>query len=493
MSPHSTVLIFAAVLAASAGDHPQWGDAWSRNMISTETGLAGSFDVKSSSNIRWRAALGTESHSSPVVAGGSVLIGTNNGRPRDPKHEGDRGVLMCFEESSGKLQWQLVVPKRTEDQYFDWPGSGMSSPATVEGDRVYMVTNRGELVCLDLKGLTNGNDGPFKEEGRHMTPAELPAMDPGPLDADILWILDLTKEAGIWSHDAAHSSILIRGNHLYLNTGTGVDNTHKRIRTPDAPSLVVVDKAGGSLLAREREGIAPNIFHASWSSPSMADVKGNPFIFFSGGNGILYAFEPLGSGTSPGAPGTLKKAWQYDPDPTAPKTGVHIYNQNRQEGPSIVHGMPVCHDGRIYLAGGGDLWWGKTESWLQCIDAAAGTKLWSLPLGRHVMSSPAVQNGLCFIADTDRIVRCLNAKTGREYWQHECQGDFWASPLIADGRVYIGSRRGDFWIFAASPEKKILSQTHLGAPVSGTACAANGTLFLSSMTELFAVGIPWRQ
>ena len=93
---------------------------------------------------------------------------------------------MCFEEKTGALQWQLVVPKRDEDPYFDWPKSGISSPATVEGDRVYVVTNRGEVVCLDRLGLANGNDGPFKDEGRHMTPAELPAIEPGPLDADIL-------------------------------------------------------------------------------------------------------------------------------------------------------------------------------------------------------------------------------------------------------------------------------------------------------------------
>ena len=55
----------------------------------------------------------------------------------------------------------------------------------------------------------------------------------------------------IWSHDGAHSSILIHGDYLYLNTGTGVDNTHKRIRTPNAPSLVVIDKRSG-LLRRPR-------------------------------------------------------------------------------------------------------------------------------------------------------------------------------------------------------------------------------------------------
>ena len=174
-----SILIIGLVLPASAEPAPQWGQAWTRNMVSAETGLAERFDVKTGENIRWRARLGTEAHSSPVVAGGRVLIGTNNGQPRDSKHIGDRGVLMCFDERTGRLVWQLVVPKRSEDQYFDWPNSGISSPATVEGDRVFTVTNRGEVVCLDLAGLANGNDGPFKDEGRHMMPAGEPAAKPG--------------------------------------------------------------------------------------------------------------------------------------------------------------------------------------------------------------------------------------------------------------------------------------------------------------------------
>ena len=134
-----SLVCFAALRAE---DQPQWGTAWNRNMISAETGLPAHFDPDTGTNIRWKVPLGTEAHSSPVVSGGHVFIGTNNHQPRDPKHQGDRGVLMCFDELTGELQWQLVVPKREEDRYFDWPRSGISSPATVEGDRVYVVTNR---------------------------------------------------------------------------------------------------------------------------------------------------------------------------------------------------------------------------------------------------------------------------------------------------------------------------------------------------------------
>jgi outer membrane protein assembly factor BamB len=498
MNSRPNGLVLAALLVAGAfrvwaGDQAQWGEAWSRNQVSREQHLPETFDPKSGRNIKWVANLGTETHSTPVVAGGRVYIGTNNGEPRDPKHRGDRGVLMCLNEKDGRLLWQLVVPKREEDPYFDWPNCGISSPATVEGNRVYLVSNRGEVMCLDADGLANGNDGPFQNEGLHMSGTNRPPLEAGPLDADVIWLFDLTTGAGIWSHDAAHSSILIHGDHLYLNTGTGVDNTHKRIRTPDAPSLVVIDKKSGRLLARDEERIAPKIFHCTWSSPSMGSVNGRPLVFFAGGDGIVYAFEPIRDDPPPGKVETLKKLWQFDIDPAGPKENVHRFNSNRRESPSNVYGMPVFSRNRVYVAGGGDLFWGKTEAWLKCIDATktgdvtTSGEVWSYPLEKHVLSTPAVDDGLVFIADCGRRVCCVDAETGRSCWTHEIKGEVWASPLVADGKVYLGTRSGEFWVFAASRDKRVLGQVDAGAPISATATAANGVLYVATMNRLYAV------
>jgi outer membrane protein assembly factor BamB len=481
------------LLDLQAGDQPQWGHAWTRNFVYAEHGLPATFDPKTGQNFKWIAHVGTETHSTPVIAGGRIYVGTNNGEPRDPKHQGDRGVLMCFNEDDGKFLWQLVVPKRDEDPYFDWPFSGISSPATVEGDRVYIVSNRGEVMCLDVQGMANGNDGPFRDEGRHMTPAPQPALETGPLDADILWLFDLTSGAGIWSHDAAHSSILVHGDFLYLNTGTGVDNTHRRIRTPEAPSIVVIEKATGRLLARDGEQIAPRIFHSTWSAPSMATVNGRPLIFFAGGNAVLYAFEPLDKAPPAGQVAILKKVWEFDCDPTAPKEDVHRYHLNRREGPSDIFGMPVFHEDRIYVAGGGDIWWGKNEAWIQCVDATltgdvtSTARRWSYPLVRHVMATPVVADGLVFLGDIGQTVHCVDARTGKPYWTHEASGEIWASPCVADGKVYLGTRRGQFLVFAADKEKKVLSTIDVGSPISATAVAANGTLYVTTMNRLFAV------
>lgn len=487
-----TILLFVAVLTAIAGDQPQWGQAWTRNMVSTEKNLPSEFDPKSGKNVLWRARLGTESHSTPVIANGRVYVGTNNGEPRSAKHKGDRGVLMCFDEKSGAFQWQLVVPKRSEDPYLDWPNTGMSSDAAVEGDRVYIVSNRGEVLCLDPKGLTNGNDGPFKDEARHQTPADLPAIEPDQTDADIIWLFDMVADAGIWTHDGAHSSILIHGNYLYVNTGTGVDNTHRKIRTPDAPSLIVLDKRTGRMVARDREQIAPNIFHATWAAPSLANVGGRDLVFFAGGNGIVYAFEPVAE-ASRSEVATLRKVWQFDPDPDGPKEAVHRFTTNRREGPSNIYGMPVYYDGHLYIGGGGDLWWGKNEAWLKSIQLTteAGELKdrvdWTYPLERHTLSTPAVTQDLVFMADCGRTIHCVDRQSGKPLWKHEITGEIWASPYVADGKMYLGTRSGEFLVFAADREKKVISSANVGAPISATAVAANGVLYVSTMKDLFAL------
>jgi len=478
--------------AALAADRPQWGQRYARNMISEETGLPDTLDPATGKNVKWSVPLGTESYSTPVVAGGKVLIGTNNEDPRDPRHQGDRGVLLCLNESDGSLCWQLVVPKLEGDIYLDWPRAGICSPATVEGDRVYVVSNRDEVMCLDLAGLANGNDGPFRDEGRHAAPHDQPPVELGKTDADILWLLDLRTAAGVRPHDSAHSSILLYGQYLYVNTSNGLTSKHDRVDKPEAPSLVVVDKATGRLAAQDGEPIGPRIFHSTWSSPALGEVHGRPLVFFCGGDGVCYAFEALRPTQAAGPVETLKRVWRFDCDPTAPKENVHRYIRNRRASPSNIKSMPVFYKDRVYVTVGGDIWWGKDQAWLKCIDATLtgditqGGQLWSYPLVRHCCATPSICNGLVFVADCGRTVHCVDAETGQPCWTHEVKGDMWASTLAADGKVYAGTRRGDFWVFAASREKKVLAHADLGDPICASPVAANGTLYVATLKRLFA-------
>jgi outer membrane protein assembly factor BamB len=476
-----------------AGDQPQWGQAWTRNMVSTERGLPDSFDPKTGRNIKWIAPLGTETHSTPVMAGGRVYIGTNNGRPRDPRHKGDRGVLLCLDETTGELLWQLVVPKITTSIYWDWPKAGICSPPSVEGDRVYLVSNRGEVMCLDARGMANGNDGPFRDEATHCVPPGEPRIEPGPTDADIIWLFDMVKDLGVRQHDSAHASVLIHGDFLYVNTSNGWDDSHSEIHAPDAPSLIVLEKATGRLVGRDDERIGPRIFHSTWSSPALGEDNGQARVFFCGGDGVIYGFEPLRKAPPATEVAKLKRVWKFDFDPAAPKEDVHRYKSNREVSPSNIHGMPVFDANRLYVAGGGDLWWGKNEAWLKCVDATGtgdvtkSALVWSYALEKHVMATPAVWRGLVFLADCGRKIHCVDAATGKALWTHAAGAEVWASPLVADGKVFFITRRGEVFVFAADKEKKLLGQISLGDASSSTPIAANGTLYFATMKNLFAV------
>lgn len=506
LEPRITPLISLGLsaLALWAADQPQWGERWSRNMVSSETALAGSFDPSTGRNLRWTAQLGTETHATPVIAHGRVYIGTNNGQPRDARHAGDRGILMCFDEKTGEFLWQLVVPKIKTSVYWDWPNAGICSPATVEGNRVYVVSNRGEVMCLDINGLANGNDGPFQDEAGHRVP---PGDNPVPLskaDADIVWLFDMIKECGVRQHDSAHSSILVQGRYLYVNTSNGVDDSHRHIAAPDAPSLIVLDAETGRLVAQDNERIGPNIFHSTWSSPAMAwsspamaQLDGQSQILFAGGDGVVYAFSPVTQvsqpGTGAGEVSKLRKIWWFDCDPGAPKENVHRYNSNRKESPSNIKSVPVFHGNRVYVTGGGDLWWGKHQAWLKCIDATRtgditkNGEVWSYSLQRHCMATPAVSAGLVFVGDCGRRIHCVDAATGQACWTHDVQGETWASPLVADGKVFFATRQGELLVFSLSREKKLLASMDLGEPVSSTPVAANGVLYIAAMSKLYAV------
>ncbi|MBM4016997.1 MAG: pyrrolo-quinoline quinone [Planctomycetes bacterium] len=482
-----------APAAAPAADQPQWGRRFTRNMVSEEKGLPESFDPATGRNIKWKVRLGTETHSSPIVAGGRAFIGTNNNVPRDPRHQGDRGVLMCLDEKDGRLVWQLVVPKLGGDPYLDWPGAGICSPPTVEGDRVYCVSNRGEVMCLDIRGMADGNGGPYKDEGAHMAPRGSRPMEPGPLDADILWLYDLVSGVGIRQHDSAHSSVLLHGQFLYVNTSNGLNSKHQGVERPEAPSLVVLDKATGRLVAHDDERIGPRIFHSTWSSPALGEIGGRPVVFFGGGDGVCYGFEALGAVPPEGQVARLKRVWRFDGDPSAPKEDVHRFITNRRESPSNIKSMLVFHEGRIYVTLGGDIWWGKNEAWLKCADAArpgdvtASGQRWSYPVNRHCVSTPSVHEGLAFVADCGRTVHCVDADTGSPCWTHDTGGEMWGSTLVADGKVYVGTRKGELCVFAAAKEKRVLATVPLGSPMNATPTAANGVLYIATMQHLYAV------
>ncbi len=84
-------------------------------------------------------------------------------------------------------------------------------------------------------------------------------------------------------------------------------------------------------------------------------------------------------------------------------------------------------------------------------------------------------------------MHCLDAKTGKPYWTYDLNSPVWGSPLLADGKVYLGDADGDLAVFKASSEMKKPTVIDMADSVYSTPVPANGVLYVMTRTQLFAI------
>lgn len=485
---------------ARGADWPTWGKNASRNMVSTEVGIITDFDPgvimeneqvdpNSTRNVKWVAKLGSQSYGNVTIGEGKVLVGTNNESPRDPQKQGDRGIVMCLNEKTGELEWQLVIPKLGAGKVSDWEYIGVCSSSAIEDGRAYVVTNRCEVVCLDLAGLKNGNDEPFVKEENYIRPNDsLDRLNPA-LDADIIWRYDMRDELGVFPHNVTSSSPLIIDERLFVATSNGVDWSHINIPSPLSPSWIALDKNSGELMGEDGSGASEKALHAAWSSLTFGNLSGQDLLFWGGADGFLYAYPNQTLKNKDGFD-LFHPKWKVDcNEPT-----YRIDGEGRRvpyatpPGPSELIATPVLYNNRIYCSIGQDPEHGDGVGRLSCIDAETGKVIWkNAEIGRTI-STPSVADGLIYQAEYAGILHCLNAETGEVYWTYDSYSRIWGSTLVVDGKVLLGNEDGDLLIFEHGKEKKEPQTISLGAPIYSSPVVANQTLYLSTQTHLYAVG-----
>ena len=342
-----SVLAFAFCLlsvATHAADWNQWGGSPIRNNVSPAKNIptewnpgefdpaTGAWKPETSKNVAWVAPLGSQSYGNPVVAGGKVFVGTNNGKgwlERYPA-EVDLGCLLAFDRTDGSFLWQDSSEKLPTGRVHDWPLQGICCAPLVEGDRLWYVTSRGEVKCLDTEGFRDGeNDGPFTGE---TVAAEN--------EADVVWVLNMMKQLGVSQHNMCSCSVTGAGDFLFVITGNGVDEGHINLPNFNAPSFLCIDKRDGTVLWADNAPGA-NVLHGQWSSPAYAEIDGVPQAIFGGGDGWVYAFDARGENGRP------KLLWKFDCNPKESK-----YTLGGRADRNHIIGTPVVYDGLVYIAVG---------------------------------------------------------------------------------------------------------------------------------------------
>jgi len=457
-------------------------------------------DAFQSEDSLWEVQLGTHQYTIPRIDNGRIFIGINDRELKHPvlKRTGG-GIVMCLEQATGEMVWQLAIPRYMEGKqppfHFNHWQCGVCSRPEVEGKRLYIVGPRGDVLCLDRNGQADGNNGPFLNETEYMGIERDSGYQLSKTDGDIVWRFDMIKELSVVPHDVCGSTPLLHSDYLYVCTSNGMDDTHKNVANPLAPSLIVLDKNTGRLVATDGELIGKRMFHGHWSSPAATEIGGRPMIIFGGGDGLLYAFEPLESSKGDDKTRTLKKIWQYDCNPfdyheqNGQKIPYSSWNRKSPEGPSEIIATPVIDKGRIYLAIGQSPIHGPGKGMLSCIDASTGRKIWESRLVGRSLSNAAIQDGLLYISDFTGRLHCFNADTGEHYWQHELGAGVWcASPFLLDSKVYISTERNELWIFKADREKQMLSRCRLKS-MAITPAVQNGVFYFPTQSRLLALKI----
>ena len=530
-------------------DLVMFGGTPSRNMVNLiDKNIPAKPDPNDDKALLWKAELGSLSYGGPTVAGGKVFVGTNNSKPRNPrdsKKNGDgdvepldKGILMCFDEATGNFLWQAVHDKLPGGQVRDWPDIGVCSTPLVEGNRVYYVSNRCTLVCLDTNGMADGNQGITTEQYKDKT------------DADVIWEYNMIGELKVFPHNSSVACPMIIGDLIYIVTANGVDENHKNIPQPQAPSFIAVNKTTGKLVWQSNLP-GNNIMHGQWSNPAFSDAGGVKQVIFPGGDGWLYSLTA--------DKGEL--VWKLDANPKNT-----IYDLGGAGAKSDFIGTPVVYEGLLYMGTGQDPEHFTGIAHFYCIDikkavenakknktldvspelvdkmvkdADGKPKLTGIPnphsavvweyggtdnrkfvprdfqFGR-TMSTACVIEGVVYISEIAGYIHCLDAKTGKKFWQYDLKGEIWGSPFFVDGKVYLAAS-GDLFVFKHGKTPKaideidnpdasdakdftmklkakrkevetevLLSKVEFDAQIRSTPVVANGVLYVMTEKTLYA-------
>ncbi len=347
--------------AASHGDWPQWGGSSPRNNTPNAEGIPSEWEIgtidrrsgdwsrEGSQNIKWVAQVGSQTYGNPVVAGGRVFVGTNNGAGYLARYPAtvDLGCLVCFRESDGEFLWQHSSEKLPTGRVHDWPLQGICCAPLVEQDRLWFVSSRGEVLCLDMEGFHDDeNDGPVQDE-------PVVAKD----EADVVWRFNMMQELGVSQHNMAACSVTSWGDLLLVNTSNGVDESHLNLPAPIAPSFICLDKRTGKLHWAD-DSPGENILHGQWSSPAVGELGGVPQAIFGAGDGWVYSFR-----CDEGKEGKPELLWRFDANP---KESKWILGGRGTRNNIIA--TPVIYAGRVYVAVGQDPEHGEGVGHLWCID-----------------------------------------------------------------------------------------------------------------------------
>ena len=436
----SLCFIASAFGAARAENWPQFRGPNAAG-VSQSTFAPVRWDGEKSLNILWKTALPGFAHSSPVIWGNRVFVTTAvSGNSQSSFVAKDRGIdlasdnarhawrVYCFDKTSGRVVWERTAHEGLPRARRHVKASQSNSTPATDGRNLVALFGSEGLYCYDVNG-------------KLLWKQDLGVLNPGLAD-------DRTSE---WGH--ASSPIIYKDRVIVQCDG----HTQSFIA-----AYALKD---GKRLWRVERGELP-----TWSTPAIYEERGRAVLLTNGGR-YLRGYDPT----------TGKELWRFSDNNTEVKMPT----------PVIANGLAIMSGGypagrpiyAIRPAASGDISLAEGQESNQHL-------AWRQPRGSSYTGTPLVYGGHFYICADNGVLSAYDAKTGERLYQErlgERGAGFSASPVAADGKLYLASEDGDVYVVKAGPKYELLSVNPMGEPLMATPAISDGLIILRGGRHLFAV------
>ena len=454
---------------AAADDWPQFRGVNGSGVYSGTEPLPTEFSHES--GVLWQAELG-DGIASPVVVGGRVFNTALVG--------GDTFAVFCHEAATGKELWRRELPAG-ELPRITPPNSHASSTPAADAERVYVYFSTHGLLAFDA---ATGD-----EVWKHPLPMPAYLMDWGPGASPVL------RDGRLYfAQDDDLNSFL-----LCLDAATG-ERVWKTPRTEMLAgySLPVFCEAAGRtdlVVAGSGKliGYDPATGSELWSSASLLrTIMTSPVVR----DDLVYvAVQSYGDSTR-----TLKFALLEWLDTNQdgklsrdemPKEFLERFDASDKNGDGVIDETEIdtAFQHENNQAAGGNT--------IQAVRAGGSGDVTETHVVFNLdnkspsnLSSPLVYNNRIHVVKSGGVSSCFDATTGETVWDRTRLrnfGDYYASPIAGDGKIYVAGRNGFVLVLDDKPELEVLARNDMGGEIFATPAIAGGRLFIRTRDKVLCV------
>jgi outer membrane protein assembly factor BamB len=438
-----TTIVAAATLIAAAPPASPWPSFRGARAegIAKDQQLPERWNASTGDGVKWKVKVPGLAHSSPIVWGERVFVTTAVSSQADASfkpglygagtasedHSTQRWMLLAYDRKTGKPLWERVAFEGAPVDKRHIKSTYASATPATDGTHIVAFFGSQGLYAYDVRGTLLWK----RDLGRMDIGAyDLPEYEWGPASSPVIWR----------------------------------DRVFVQVDTSREDFIAALDlKTGKTLWQTPREELP------SWSTPMVTD--GNSPELVTNAPNFIRGYDPL----------TGKELWRLGGSSkiTAPT-------------PIFAGGLIIVASGRaperpIFAVRPG----ARGDITLKEGDRKNQHVAWSWIQRGSYMPTPIAYDGLVYVLANQGLFDCYDLTTGEEVYRqrlpHAGSG-FSASPVAADGRLYLSSEDGDQFVVTAGRTFALERTNPMGEPLMATPAISGGLMFVRGEHHLFAVG-----